>query len=56
MSKISNVIIKDHFTKNKDQESITSETMGMANAVKNLSMSLLIQKLLPLQFQAMQQG
>ena len=46
MSKISNVIINNHFTKNKDQKNITSETMGMANAVKNLSMSLPITKII----------
>ena len=46
MSKISNVIINNHFTKNKDEKSITSETMGMANAVKNLSMSLPITKII----------
>lgn len=46
MSKISDVMIKDQYTKNKDEISITSETMGMANAVKHLSMSLPITKII----------
>ena len=46
MSKISDVMIKDQYTKNKDEISITSETMGMANTVKHLSMSLPITKII----------
>ena len=46
MSKISDVMIKSQYAKHKDKISLTSETMGMANAVKHLSMTLPITKVI----------
>ncbi len=46
MSKISDVMINDQYIKNKSEIRLTSETLGMANAIKYLSMSLSITKII----------